>query len=109
MEADDVTDKDNPYNNVVEAIYNMIGDSQSDVWHIGTVVSPYPLTIEVAGLVLDRDDFEFNEVLIRRAGEVHAGCDYGDEDFDAGDRLLVLVSGDSQSFVAVCRLHREVL
>lgn len=104
-----MTEQDNPYNNVIESIYNMIADSMSDVWYIGTVRNPYPLIIEVAGLLLEREDFEFNEVLIRRAGEVHTGCDYGDEDFDAGDRLLVLVSGDSQSFVAVCRLQREVL
>lgn len=100
-----MTEQDNPYNNVIEAIYNMIGDSLSTVWYIGTVISPYPLTIEVAGLNFERDDFEFNEVLIRRAGEVHTGCDYGDEDFDTNDRLLVLASDDSQSFVVVCRLY----
>jgi len=99
-----MTDQDNPYGNIVEAIQSMIDGSLRPSFLVGKVASPYPLSVNVAGLLLERDDMEFNTVLLARNGEVHTGCDYGDEDFESGERLLVLASDDGQTYIAVCKI-----
>lgn len=100
-----MTDLDNPYNNIIEAIYEMIADSIPTPWYIGEVVSPYPLAVNVAGMQLEREDMMFDKRLLARSGEVHFGCDYGDEDFNAGDKLLMMTSPDGQDFIAICKLQ----
>ena len=99
-----MTEQDNPWGNIIEAIQAMIDGSLRPSFLIGEVASPYPLAISISNLLLEREDVEINTSLLNRAGEVHSGCDYGDEDFDSGDKLLVFASNDGQTYIVVCKL-----
>lgn len=100
-----MTEQDNPWGNIIEAIQAMIDGSLQPSFLIGEVASPYPLSVSISGLLLEREDVEINIALLNKSGEVHTGCDYGDEDFESGEKLLMLASDDGQTYVIVCKIR----
>lgn len=119
---------DNPYMNLAEIMKNSKG-TETVPFFIGKVISAEPLLVQAGNIQLERDDMLINEFLLKnhkrkvhiKSKNMDADLDSKkdfkvsnidmyeseietEDDFKAGEQVILLMSIDQQQFVLLCKV-----